>query len=316
MAHPAGAESEPGVDPTDRRFVPGNHGDAEVGPVGLRRRSYEHPVTRRADYRPERLVDDADAVVVLENGDVRIGAQQRAKFAGAGFTDRRAGRILGTGGQDDGSRPAGERTLERGRDEALVVDRDRGRRPAGRGDEVEQRRPARVLHGDPIAWPETRAQHPLDRVQRAEGGGDRAGPHPIAGESGPGRVGERRQARKRSVEGLLVGPPAQHRPEIRQERGIGVSRRAVRHPGRKSGRVRGTPGDRRPLPDPRSPASVGQRDAARAQKAVGGGNRAGTHACRLRELAYRWKMLAGNEEPVADARLDGLASSAAERPAG
>ena len=73
MAHPTGAEGQPGVDPGDRCVVAGHHRNTQVGPVRLRRRSQERPMARGADDRPERLVDDADAVVVLEDGHLRVG---------------------------------------------------------------------------------------------------------------------------------------------------------------------------------------------------------------------------------------------------
>ena len=92
MAHPSGAEGQPGVDPADGRLVSGDDRDAKVGTVGLRRRSQEGPVTRAADDRPEGRSDDAVAVVVLEDGYLGVGAEQGAQLAAAALADRRAGR--------------------------------------------------------------------------------------------------------------------------------------------------------------------------------------------------------------------------------
>lgn len=84
VAHPARAESQAAVHALDGALVAGEHGHAQVGAVGLRRRPHERPMPGRTGQGMQGCAGNARAVIVFDEEQVvGAGRQQPPQRLGA-----------------------------------------------------------------------------------------------------------------------------------------------------------------------------------------------------------------------------------------
>ncbi|GAA1714090.1 hypothetical protein GCM10009680_64080 [Streptomyces yatensis] len=256
-------------------------------------------------------------VVVLDQQHGRVGREHRSQLAGAGRAHHRAGRVLRPVGDHQRPRPLGQRLLHPLGQRSVVVDPDRDGAQPERRDQVEQTAPAGVLDRDRVTGTQMRGQHPLDRVERAGGDGDRPGRHPVRVEGGPGEFGDLGDDVRRAVQRGALRRAGRGRRERRaergQQRGVGVAARQIARPGGiDADPLAGRTGGARAHPAPPAPRRFDH--APFAQHAIGGRDRIGIHAQPLRQLPQgrqqlaRWQ-LAGADRALHTGRDLGCASA-------
>ncbi len=291
MTDPARPQPEPAAHPVHGDGVTGEGREPQIGPVRLRHRADQCPVGRAAHDGVQREIHDAVTVVVLDEQRLRMAGEDGTKFAGALRADRRARRVLRTGGDHDRPRALPQRAVRLAGQRALVVEGDRDGAQAEGRDQVEQAAPAGVLHRHRVAGLQMRAEYALDGVERSGGDGDGAVGHAVRVEGGAGqplqlRVDAGGPVQRGRRDGARGGS-GQRLAERRQQGGVGVARRDVpdalrRFHAYEVARRAGGPGA-----DP-APAPPGRLDHSPvAQSAVGGRDRIGIDPQFGRQLPYR-----------------------------
>ncbi|CAL9320306.1 hypothetical protein SUDANB182_06087 [Streptomyces sp. SudanB182_2057] len=288
QAHPAGAEALAAAEPVHGDRVPGEDGEAQVGAVCLGGGADEGPVAGDAREGVQRQVDDAVAVVVLDEHGARVLAQHRAQGTRARGGHRGAGRVLRPVGDDQRAGPGLQCAAQVVRARSVVVHADRGRVQAERGDEVQEAAPAGVLDGDRVTGPEVGGEDAFDGVEGAGGHGQRARGDAVGVEFCAGEPGE---VRVHGVVAVADGPPVALSGRRREGRGqagqqgrVGVARGQVAPAGGHLDAQFLPAGGGRLGADPAAPAAGRLDHPAFAQDAIGGGDRVRVHPQPGRQL--------------------------------
>lgn len=106
-------------------------------------------------------------MVVLHQQHIRVARQHALKGRHPLGVHRCAHRVLRARDDHGGADSLLERGLERLRDEAQLVNRNRDRNQSERAEDVTDREVSRVVDQHPIAGTEVRLEDPLERVERA-----------------------------------------------------------------------------------------------------------------------------------------------------
>ena len=181
---------------------------------------------------------DLAGVVVLDDEGV-VPADDGGELAGAGGGHAHAGRVVGARLQDDDACSGVERTLERVGPHAVAVERDGDAFEAELVQQVEQRREAGVLHGDPGAVAGDAFQGAADGVEGAVHDGEplrRERPRVPQQRLQGGHDGGR-DVRAGVGGGPLGGDPGQGGADQGQQVGVRGSGRQVQAGGRPAGEV-------------------------------------------------------------------------------